>query len=259
MPDPANVLVLSGHDPGGGAGYQADIEAIGALGAHGAGMLTALTRQDTRNAYGVSPTSADEFSAAVDTLLADMSFSAAKIGLAGSPEQTTIMAERLRARPALPVVLDPVLRAGGGATLAADPVAEALRDNLFAHTTLLTPNAAEARMLCAGETDLETCGTQLSCRADWVLVTGGDEPGETTTNRLFRDGRLVQRFDWPRLAGPFHGAGCTLSAATAARLARGDDVPDAVATAQRYTHDCLAAAFSPGQGQRVPDRFHRSS
>lgn len=249
-----NVLVLSGHDPTGGAGFQADIEAVAALGCHGAGMLTALTRQDTHNAYGVWPTEPEAFAGAVDTLLADMAFAAVKIGLLGTPEQAATIAEWLQARAELPVVVDPVLRAGGGATLAADPVAGALRDTLLAHTTLLTPNAAEARLLCDGLDDLQTCGERLSRLASWVLVTGGDEPDEVVTNRLFHDGILVEQFEWPRVTGPFHGSGCTLSAAAAACLARGEPMADAVTQAQRYTHACLASAFSPGAGQRVPSR-----
>lgn len=256
MPERSNVLVLSGHDPSGGAGFQADIEAVGALGCHGAGMLTALTRQDTTNAYAIWPTDTKTVAAAMDTLLADMAFSAVKIGVLGAPGQAAAIAERLQAHPHLPVVLDPVLRAGGGATLADDPIAEALATHLFAHTTLLMPNAAEARMLCGGATDLDTCGKQLSRATAWVLITGGDEPGDGTTNYLFHQETLVQRFDWPQLTGPFHGSGCTLSAAAAARLAHGDEVREAVTNAQRYTHDCLATAFAPGQGQQVPNRIH---
>lgn len=255
MPARPNVLVLSGHDPSGGAGFQADIEAVGALGCHGAGMLTALTRQDTHNAYGLYPTPVDTFAAAVDTLFADMHFAAVKIGVLGSPEQAHAIADRLQARPDLPMVLDPVLRAGGGAELAQDPVAEALQQTLFGSATLLTPNAAEARRLC-GLNDLDACGQQLSRQAPWVLVTGGDEPGEAVTNRLFHDGARLECFEWPDLPGPFHGSGCTLSAAVAAGLARGASVRDALVEAQRYAHASLAAAFSPGGGQRVPNRVH---
>lgn len=252
-----NVLVLSGHDPSGGAGFQADIETVAALGCHGAGMLTALTQQDTHNAHAVWPAQTDMFAAAVDTLLADLNFSAVKIGLVGSPDQVRLLAEHLRLRARLPVVIDPVLRAGGGATLAADPVANALAELLFRHSTLLTPNADEARRLCGGTHDLTACGEHLSRTAAWVLITGGDEPEGIVTNRLFHAGRLVERYDWPRAAGTFHGSGCTLSAAAAAFMAHGDNVPNAVAAAQRYTHDCLMAAFAPGQGQKIPNRVQR--
>lgn len=258
MPKPANVLILSGHDPSGGAGFQADLETVGALGCHGAGMLTALTQQDTHNAYDVWPTASDRFTVAMGTLFADMAFAAVKIGVLGNPEQAELIAQRLARQPDLPVVLDPVLRAGGGATLAADPVARALRNSLFSHTTLLTPNAAEARMLCGGTEDLQACGETLSSQVQWVLITGGDEAGEHSSNYLFHDGALIEQYDWPHLNGAFHGSGCTLSAAIAACLACGDELRDAIATAQHYTHEALANAFAPGGGQLVPARVHRS-
>lgn len=257
MSTPPNVLVLSGHDPSGGAGFQADIEAIGAMGAHGAGALTALTRQDTRNAYGVTPVPPVDFAAAMDTLLDDMTFAAAKVGLVGHPEQARAIAERIRSRR-LPLVVDPVLRAGGGATLAADPVAGALAEHLFAAATILTPNAAEVRLICPRANSLDSCGKELSRQAEWVLVTGGDEPGDDVVNTLFRAGEIVRRDTWPRLGGRFHGAGCTLAAALAARLALGDDVPAAAQAAQRYTWGALSDGFAPGTGQTIPDRLGRA-
>lgn len=257
MKAPANVLILSGHDPSGGAGFQADIETVAALGCHGAGMLTALTRQDTHNAHAVWPTPDDRFAAALDTLLGDLTFAAVKIGLLGTPAQANLIADRLRCRADLPVVIDPVLRAGGGSILAADPVAQALAKTLLGQATLLTPNAAEARRFCGGTQDLLACGRQLSQTARWVLITGGDEPDRAVSNQLFHDGELVERFEWPRLPGRFHGSGCTLSAAVAASLACGDSLRDAVANAQIYTHECLASAFAPGQGQQIPNRLRQ--
>lgn len=254
---PPNVLCLSGHDPSGGAGMQADIEAVAAQGAHAAGVLTALTRQDTRNAYAVTPIAADEFSAEIDTLLADMSFDAFKVGLVATPDQVAVITELAGAHPDTPLVVDPVLRAGGGATLADDPVAEALSRRLFDRATLLTPNAAEARLLCPDAADLNTCGRRLAQTAGWVLVTGGDEPGERVCNTLFNVRGVVERFEWPRLPYHYHGSGCTLAAALAARLALGEDVPAAVAAAQDYTWHCLERSFAPGRGQHVPDRFDR--
>lgn len=258
MTAPPNVLVLSGHDPSGGAGFQADLEAIGALGAHPAGVLTALTRQDTRDAYDVWPIPDERFAAMLDTLTADMPFAAIKVGLLGSPDQARCIADFQQARPAIPLVVDPVLRAGGGGQLAADPVARALIDVLLPTATLSTPNAGEARLLCPDAADLDDCGRQLSQGHEgWVLITGGDEPGDTVTNSLFHDGEPVRRFHWPRQPHRFHGSGCTLAAAAAARLAAGDDVPAAVAAAQQYVADALAAGFMPGGGQMIPGRLPR--
>lgn len=262
LPKPLNVLILSGHDPSGGAGFQADIEAVGALGAHGAGVLTALTRQDSANAYDVWPVAHEHFAAMLDTLLADMAFAAVKIGLLGSAEQAQIIANALSQRlPAgTPVVLDPVLVAGGGGTLAADPVAAALIDTLFPLATVITPNAAEARRLCGGTDSLDACAAALSQPGRWALVTGGDEPGELVVNRLYYGGDCIRRYRWPKLDQGFHGAGCTLAAALAAALAvpgAANDIPAAAARAQEYVQDALAAGFAPGGGRAIPNRWRR--
>ncbi|MDN5938623.1 MAG: hydroxymethylpyrimidine/phosphomethylpyrimidine kinase, partial [Salinisphaera sp.] len=249
MANPPNVLVFSGHDPSGGAGLQADVEAIGACGAHPAVVVTALTRQDSRNAHEVWPVAPDRFCATLDSLAADLAFAAIKVGLVGSCAQVKAIAAFADTHPDIPLVLDPVLRAGGGATLANEPVAQALTQTLFPRTTLLTPNAAEARSLCSGENDLTTCGQALSRQARHVLVTGGDEPGDWVVNRLFANGALAQEFRFPKLAGPFHGAGCTLAAAICARLANGESVATAANAAQSYVHKCLAAGFAPGRGR----------
>lgn len=252
-----NVLCLSGHDPSGGAGLQADIEAIAAQGAHAAGVLTCLTRQDTRNAYGVTPLDAGEFAAQIEILEADMRFAAFKVGVVGSAAQVEVIAELVHRHPDVPLVVDPVLQAAGGATLAADPVARALSAHLFERATCLTPNAAEASLLCKGETDPDVCGRHLGARTEWVLITGGDESGDTVINRLYRAGEPAGHRTYTRLPGRYHGSGCTLASALAARLALGDDVPTAMAAAQDYTRDCLQRAFAAGRGQLIPDRFHR--
>lgn len=256
MTAPRNVLCLSGHDPSGGAGLHADIEAVAAQGAHAAGVLTCLTRQDTRDAYGVTPLDASEFAAQIEVLEADMAFAAFKVGLVGSASQVEVIAELAQRHPDVPLVVDPVLRAGGGATLAADPIARALERHLFEAALCLTPNAAEASLLCGGEDDLDTCGRRLSETAGWVLITGGDLPGDEIVNHLYRDGEPVARHAAPRLPGRYHGSGCTLASALAARLALGDDLPAAAQAAQAYTRRCLEHAFAAGGGQLIPDRFH---
>lgn len=250
-----NVLCISGHDPSGGAGLQADIEAVAAQGAHAAGVITALTRQDTHNAYAVTPVADREFSAQLDTLVDDMTFAAVKVGLLGSAGQARRIAKLMRQIPGVPLVLDPVLVAGGGATLAESPVARAMTENLLEITTLLTPNASEARHLCPGKRSLDDCGDDLARFAQWVLITGGDEPGDTVTNTLYNADGVAQHFRWPRLPHHYHGSGCTLASACAARLALGDPVLLAVRTAQDYAWHSLEKAFQPGRGQHIPNRI----
>ncbi|MGN8160421.1 bifunctional hydroxymethylpyrimidine kinase/phosphomethylpyrimidine kinase [Salinisphaera sp. RV14] len=251
-----NVLILSGHDPSGGAGLHADIEAVAAQGAHGAAVITALTRQDTRNVYGVAPVAEDFFAACIDTLLDDMPFAAIKTGVLVTAGQVRIVAELAARLPGVPLVVDPVLVAAGGGELAGDPVGRAMRDALFAQATVITPNTDEARRLCAGETDIDRCGAMLVAAGCHALITGGDDGDEAeVVNRLYTPDGEIERYTWPRLAGRFHGSGCTLAASLAARLALGESLGDAVANAQAYTGRALARSFSAGSGQSIPGRW----
>lgn len=254
-----NLLVLAGHDPSGGAGLQADIESAAANGAHAACVVTLLTRQDTTNVYDVSAVDTGFFSACLDTLLADLAFAAIKTGVIASVAQVARIAQLARERPELPLVVDPVLRAAGGGTLADDAVGQATQEELFARACVITPNAAEARLLCAGETDVDRCGARLAEHGCHVLITGGDESGDRVVNRLYRPDRTSRSFEWTRLPGTFHGSGCTLASAIAARLACGVPLESALAQAQAYTALALTHAFRAGRGQAIPGRPEAAS
>ena len=250
-----NILVVAGHDPSGGAGIQADIEAAAAHGVHAAAVISVLTCQDTHNVYGVKPVDADFFSECLDAVVADMSIDAVKLGVIASAEHVAIIATLMDRLPDTPLVIDPVLVAAGGGTLADDTVGRALQDRLFERATVITPNAREARALCDGETDLDRCGETLSQHSANVLITGGDEDSPEVVNRRYAQGRAIQRYQWPRIDGVFHGSGCTLASAIAARLALGHDPDEALQHAQQYTWETLDRAFAAGQGQRIPARI----
>ncbi|HXF07446.1 MAG TPA: PfkB family carbohydrate kinase [Candidatus Acidoferrales bacterium] len=251
---PPTVLVLSGHDPSGGAGQQADIEAIAAQGAHAAVAITCLTVQDTANVRCVEAVAPELIIAQAEAVLADQPVAAIKLGLLGTGAIVTAVAALLARYPAIPVVTDPVLVATGGGRLAADDLIPAVRAALLPRTTVLTPNAPEARAL-AGIDDLATSAEALrALGAQYVLVTGGDEPGARVENRLHGP-EGAQAFTWPRLPGPFHGSGCTLAAALAARLALGESVALAAERAQAYVARTLTAAFRPGRGAAIPRRW----
>lgn len=249
------VLCLSGHDPGGGAGVQADIETALSLGGHAATLITAHTVQDTRDVRRVVAADLALLREQAETLLADMEVGAIKVGLLGAPEQAAFIAG-LAGRIGRPLVLDPVLRAGGGTDLASGALIAAIRE-LLPHVQVLTPNAAEARRL-AGTGDLAACGAALlAAGARHVLITGGDETegsGDAVINRWYRHDGAPRAFTWPRLPGPFHGAGCTLATAIATLLARGLPVAAALADAQAYVHGALERGFAPGRGRPVPGR-----
>lgn len=249
------VLCLSGLDPVGGAGLQADIETLAAHRIHTLSLVTALTVQDSRNVRRVVATDPTLLDEQLSVLLADARPDAVKLGLLGSIAQLPVIAAHL-ARLAVPVVCDPVLRAGGGTDLVADAFPAALRAQLLPLVTVLTPNAAEARRLVPDGADLADCGAALvtdGCMR--VLVTGGDEPGASVVNHSYGREMTAQRWQWPRLPETFHGAGCTLASAIAARLALGDSVDDAIDAGQRWTQTALARAIAVGSGRRIPGRL----
>ncbi|MDT8407514.1 MAG: hydroxymethylpyrimidine/phosphomethylpyrimidine kinase [Methylococcales bacterium] len=248
------VLSLSGHDPTGGAGIQADIEAIGALGGRALSLVTALTEQDSVNVFRIWPQSPDALRRQAKTLLSDMAVSVVKIGLLGDAEIARVAAEIVETLPKALVVLDPVLAAGGGTELASAELLTVIRQRLLPKTTLLTPNSPEARRL-AGHDNLTTCARWLlerGCRA--VLLTGGHEQDDRVCNRLYQSDKPTQTWHWPRLPECYHGSGCTLAAAVAAALASGDDLPSACGRGQAFAWEALAQAEPVGAGQWLPWR-----
>lgn len=258
MTDPTRmpvVLCLSGHDPTGGAGVQADIEAIRAQGVHPATIVTALTVQDSRNAYAVDATDSRAIIEQAELVLEDMPVATIKLGLLGNAENAEAIALLLARHATIPVVLDPVLRAGGGATLADPALADAILRALLPRATVLTPNLHEARQLAAPARERETCARALLARgARQVLITGGDEPeGDEILNTL-HDTTGTQSWRWPRLPHRYHGSGCTLAASLAARLALGEALPQAAEAAQRYTWQALRDGYRIGRGQHFPRR-----
>jgi hydroxymethylpyrimidine/phosphomethylpyrimidine kinase len=250
------VLSLSGHDPTGGAGIQADIEVITSHGCHACSIITALTVQNTRNVNKVLPLPPKQIAAQFDVLLQDINVDVIKIGLIATADCAIALAEMLHNHPTIPVVLDPVLSAGGGKALADAVLIEAIGEQLLPHTTVLTPNSEEARRLAPGIEALDQCGLFLLSRGcRYVLITGTHEPGPTVCNRLFADHRSIETFDWTRLPYSYHGSGCTLASSIAAGLALGQPPIQAIRKAQAYTWDALNAGFKPGKGQYLPNRF----
>ncbi|WP_367156072.1 hydroxymethylpyrimidine/phosphomethylpyrimidine kinase [Methylomonas sp. HYX-M1] len=249
------VLCFSGHDPCGGAGVQADIEAIVSHRCHAVSVITALTEQDTGNVKRLFPQSAEHLLAQARTLLADVTVSAIKIGLLGSAGIAEAVGEILQECPGVPVVLDPVLAAGGGMDLSERRLIETVLNRLLPLTTIVTPNSPEARKL-AGLDDLPACGTFLQDKgANYVLITGTHENSEQVDNLLFMPDGLREVFHWQRLPHHYHGSGCTLAAAIAALLAQGLDVFNAVLEAQDFVWQSLENAYRTGHGQHNPDRL----
>ena len=249
------LLCISGHDPTGGAGIHADIEACGALGAHALSVITCHTVQDTSDVRRVSAVPPILLAAQIEALTGDCAIDAVKIGLLGDAEQVAPIAAALR-QLRRPVVLDPVLRAGGGTALVGSALRAQLVQHLFPLADLITPNLGEARALAGlPQGSAAACSARLLAGgARNVLITGGDEPGDTVLNSWHTAEGNETRYEWPRLDARFHGAGCTLASAIAALLASGLKMGAALEQAQRYTQDALARAFAIGHGRLIPAR-----
>ena len=251
------VMALAGHDPSGGAGIQADSEAIASQGCHPVTVITCLTVQDSCNVQRIEPMADYFIEQQAEALLADMPIAAFKIGLLGSVEVVHAVHRILLQAPDVPVILDPVLAAGGGKGLASDALLEAIREYLLPLTTLLTPNVPEAAQLAVrGATQDEQAFSLLDQGCEYVLLTGTHAPTERVENALYADGKRVRTWMWERLPETYHGSGCTLASACAANLAKGMDVSKAVAAAQAYTWGSLQAGRKIGRGQWMPDRFY---
>ncbi|MGH8495934.1 MAG: bifunctional hydroxymethylpyrimidine kinase/phosphomethylpyrimidine kinase [Gammaproteobacteria bacterium] len=253
---PPVVLIIAGNDPSGGAGLQADIQTVTALGAHPAPVVTCLTVQDTHNASRVVPVDAELVEAQARAVLDDLTVAAIKIGLLGTAEIGRAVGRLLEYAGEVPVVLDPVLVAAGGATLSEEALVDVLLEDCLPQVTLLTPNAHEIRRLAPDGADhAERAGALIDRGCEYVLVKGGDEGDADVHNLLFDAGGEVEHFTWMRLPHRYHGSGCTLASASAALLAHGNNPRAAVAGAQRFTFEALRHAFSPGSGQHVPRRL----
>jgi hydroxymethylpyrimidine/phosphomethylpyrimidine kinase len=256
------VLVFAATDPSGGAGIQADILTLSSMGCHALSVVTAITIQDTMGVEDVMPIDAEWVADQARCVLEDVPVSVFKIGLLGSVEAIAAIAEVVSDYPDIPLVLDPVLASGRGDELASEDIISAMRELLVPQTTLITPNSLEARRLALDDSDenddpaLAECASRLlALGCEYVLVTGAHENSPQVVNTLYDRQGVVRSDSWQRLAGTYHGSGCTLASAVAATVANGLDIPEAVRDAQEYTWQTLKSAYRTGMGQLIPDRL----
>lgn len=250
------VMVFSGNDPSGGAGIQADIEALSSHGCHTAPVITALTIQDTQDVIGYTPLDGSLIVEQARAVLEDMPISAFKLGLLASSEAVEAVHTILRDYPDIPVVMDPVLASGSGTVITEDDAVDAMRELLLPQATVLTPNSHEARILAPQADSLDACAMALLERGtEFVLITGTHENTPQVINTLYANNRVMETFTWDRLEGSFHGSGCTLAASIAGLLAQGLEPFSAIHEAQEYTWQALAMGYRIGMGQRIPNRL----
>ncbi|MEQ6886431.1 hydroxymethylpyrimidine/phosphomethylpyrimidine kinase [Salicola sp. Rm-C-2C1-2] len=248
------VLVISGLDPSGGAGIQADIQAITAMGAHPLPVLSCLTVQDTCNVHGAEAVDPELIAHQIRCVAADAPIHAVKTGAMGDQRIVRMLHTILAEIGPLPLVVDPVIKAAGGGELADEQLVEAMRSELFPLASVLTPNGPELAQLGGSEQLASSAHALLDGGAKAVLATGGHSTAPTIENRLFRKDEEETVWQLERIGAEYHGSGCTLAAALSAGLAGGQELPQAIEQAQRFTGNAIRQALHVGRGQPVPDR-----
>lgn len=264
MPTPLVALTIAGVDSAGGAGVHADLRAFAAHGLHGATVVAALTAQSTHAIEAVHPVPASFVASQLDAVLGDLDVRATKTGFLGSAAVVDVVADAAEAGRLVDLVVDPVLVTSAGMPLFAPDVQAALAARLLPRARVITPNRAEAALLVGRPlptvADMEAAALELldlGCEA--VVVKGGDaeDEGSQAVDVLAVAGR-VERIVAPRVDTPNdHGSGCSFAASTAARLALGDEVADAVRSAKAFVHRGLVGArtWRLGAGHGPIDAF----
>jgi hydroxymethylpyrimidine/phosphomethylpyrimidine kinase len=255
----ARILICAGSDSGGGAGIQADIKTVTALGGYAMTAITALTAQNTLGVQGVLPVPPDFIRLQIQSVLGDLGADAVKTGMLGDAEAIAAIADMLP--PGVPVVVDPVMIAKGGAPLLAEAAIGALKQRLIPRATLLTPNLPETEALLgrpiADVAAMQAAGIELlALGAAAVLVKGGHLPGDRLFDVLVGpDG--VEIFEGVRIATRHtHGTGCTLASAIATGLGQGLSLGVAVTRARTYLIEAIRTAPGLGQGHGPLNHGH---
>ncbi|MDA0847386.1 MAG: bifunctional hydroxymethylpyrimidine kinase/phosphomethylpyrimidine kinase [Proteobacteria bacterium] len=269
MPSPVVVLTIAGSDSSGGAGIQADIKTISALGGYAASAITALTAQNTTGVRAIHAPDAHFLAQQIDAVFEDLHVSGVKIGMLHNRDVVQAVAGRLRQHDPAHVVLDPVMVATSGAVLIDPQTVDSLVANLFPLASLITPNLDEAAFLLGqpinnldGMRAAAAALINLGARA--VLLKGGHlldddgSPSSKVVDLLMLADLSQHLFEQPRVATTnTHGTGCSLSAAIATFLALGQTLPQAVGAAQAYVHAGLEAAkgITIGKGHGPINHF----
>ena len=260
----AAVLTIAGSDSGGGAGIQADLKTFAALGCYGTSAITAVTVQNTVGVQAIHSIPAEFVRAQISAVMEDINPIAVKVGMVHTAELATVIHETLKEYPKVPVIFDPVMVSTSGHKLILDDTIAALKAGLVVSADLVTPNLDEAALLCSLEIksvkemlNAAEMLLRLGCRA--VLVKGGHLRGRVLqdvyvnadgTRSMFKAARIDTRNT--------HGTGCTLSAAIAAQIALGDQLPLAIKHAKEYLNFALEYGkdVQTGSGAGPLNHFH---
>ena len=255
------VMTIAGSDSGGGAGIQADLKAFAANGVHGTSAVTAITAQNTVAVTDVLALPPSLVANQIDAIIDDIGADAVKTGMLANSAIIERVAERIGAHEMRPVVVDPVMVTSTGAPLFQDDSVEAIRQLLMPLATVVTPNTRECAVLTGEQIvtldDMRRAARLLveSTGASAVLVKGGHFDGPATD--ILFDGSEFTEFTEERIdTTSNHGTGCTLASAIAANLAKGADLPAAVANAKAYVTNAMRAATPIGAGHGPLNHFY---
>ncbi|MBE6250063.1 MAG: bifunctional hydroxymethylpyrimidine kinase/phosphomethylpyrimidine kinase [Bacteroidales bacterium] len=258
------VLTIAGSDSGGGAGIQADIKTISAMGCYAASAITAVTVQNTIGVQAVHPVPPDILGAQIDSVLSDIGADAIKTGMLHSAEVVEVVASKIEQYGIRNVVVDPVMVSTSGHRLIEESAIEVIKKRLLPLSRVVTPNVPEAEVLIggkiAGESDFEEVAKELSeTYGTSVLLKAGHLTGETLTDYFYNieDQSLTLLPSKRVLTKNTHGTGCTLSSAFAAALARGESLTQAAQSAKNYIHQAIISGseYEIGKGHGPVDHF----
>lgn len=262
MPARGRVLIVAGSDSGGGAGIQADLKTVTALGGYAATAITALTAQNTQGVHAIQEVPVDFIRRQMEVVLDDIGADGLKTGMLHRAAVVETVADVIGARaPDLPLVVDPVMVAKGGARLLDDATVAAIKARLVPRAAVLTPNLPEAEVLSgleiSGEADMAAAARALKALGPAaVLLKGGHLAGDRVVDLLATD-RGLRRFEDPRIETRHtHGTGCTLASAIACGLAQGLDLGPAVVRARAYVQAAIRTAPGLGHGHGPLNHGH---
>ena len=246
------VLSIAGSDSSGGAGIQADLKTMTALGVYGMTAITALTAQNTTGVFEIIESTPEFLDRQIDVCLSDISVDAIKIGMLPSAEQLEVVAKNIRKYDIKNVVLDPVMVATSGSALSKNETVEKMTEVLFPLAKVITPNIPEAEKLAGGEilnkADMEQAAKELGDKYDCAVLIKGGHAVEDASDVLYDQGKITW-FEGSKIDNPnTHGTGCTLSSAIASHLALGYELTEAITKSKYYLTKAIGAGLDLGKG-----------
>ncbi len=256
------ALSIAGSDSIGGAGIQADVKAMSSLDVHCCTVITAVTAQNTATVEKILPMPEEMIQSQLETVLKDVDIKAIKTGMLYSADIVGVVADVLEDHDEIPLIIDPVMVAGVGGSLAKDDLAKAIKKKLVPMCELITPNKHEAEVLAGikirNEDDITYACEVIGKDASTVLLKGGHMTGSMVTDYLYLSSE-INKIEYPRLETAGHGGGCTLSSFITANIAKSIDVVNSILMSREMIQQSIAEMYIIGHGDKLVNPVVRSS